>query len=183
MRNRSLHTRIRLLVFLPIAVAVSLLVGIVVLHTEPSAVAQDDSLKPLEQPPEGQTYMGTAQCAACHFNQYLVWQKTKHAEGFKILPDKYKTNADCLKCHTTGHGEASGYKDASTKSLEGTSCEACHGPGSKHGEIAKGFAGKKLTDAQEAYVRSTIHKILPSNACIKCHLGKAHKAHPPYDKT
>jgi len=138
--------------------------------------------EPLPKPPEDQTFIGSKQCSACHLDQYLAWRKTKHAKSFEILPAKYQTDASCLACHSTGHGQPTGYKDASTAALAGTSCEACHGPGSKHGEIAKGFGNQKLTKEQELYVRSTIHLVLPDNACIKCHIGQTHKKHPPYDK-
>ena len=143
-----------------------------------SAMAQE----PLAKPPEGQTYTGSKQCASCHLDQFLAWKGTKHSKAFDILPAKYHTDASCLKCHSTGFGQPTGYKDASTAALAGTSCEACHGPGSKHGEIAKEFANKKLNKEQELYVRSTIYKVLPANVCIECHDSKAHKKHPPYDK-
>lgn len=136
----------------------------------------------LAQPPEGQTYIGTKKCASCHFKQYMVFRKTKHAKSFDILPEKYKADTNCLECHTTGHGEASGYKDASTPELAGTSCEACHGPGSKHAEMAQAFGKKKLTEEEERTVRGSIFKIRPDNACLKCHATKAHKKHPQYDK-
>ena len=138
--------------------------------------------QPLEKPPEDQTYVGVKKCAACHFDQFLDWKTTKHAKAFEILPAKYKTNADCLKCHTTGYGEEGGYKDKTTPDLVGASCESCHGPGSKHGEIAKTFGEKKLTDEEKAYVRSTIYKMQPKNVCVDCHLTRAHKKHPDYDK-
>jgi hypothetical protein len=138
--------------------------------------------QPFETPPEGQTYLGSKQCAACHFNQFTAWKATKHSKSFDILPAKYKKDASCLKCHATGQGEETGYKDDSTAALAGTSCEACHGAGSKHGEIAKTFGNKKLSPEEDKYVRSSIHKFLPGNACIQCHESKAHKKHPPYDK-
>lgn len=137
---------------------------------------------PLAEPPADQTFTGAKACSACHFDQFLTWKQTKHAKGFEILPAKYKKDESCLKCHTTGFGEATGYKDAKTPDLVGTSCEACHGPGSKHAEIAKGFGTKKLDKDEEAYVRSTIHKVLPGNICKDCHLAQTHKKHPPYDK-
>jgi hypothetical protein len=144
--------------------------------------AQKAAVAPLEKPPEGQTYIGAKQCSSCHFDQNLKWRQTKHAKAFDILPAKYKTDASCLKCHTTGHGEKTGYSGPKTPDLVGTSCEACHGPGSEHAKIAKGFGTKKLSKDEEAYVRSTTHKILPGNACIACHIGQSHKQHPPYDK-
>lgn len=134
--------------------------------------------------PEGQTYLGSKQCASCHFEEFIAWRKTEHSKAFDILPAKYKKDASCLKCHTTGFGEPSGYKDASTAALAGTSCEACHGPGSTHAEMAKPFAKKKeLTDEEEAVARGSIYKILPGNACAVCHQSKGHKEHPPYDKS
>lgn len=154
-------------------------VGLTLLNVSPEALAQP----PLAKPPEGQTYTGAKQCASCHFDQYLKWRQTKHAKGFEILPAKYKTDASCLKCHTTAYGQETGYKGATTPELVGTSCEACHGPGSKHGEIAKGFGNKKLTPEEQAYVRSTIYKVLPANSCVECHTDKGHKDHPPYDKS
>jgi Cytochrome c554 and c-prime len=153
------------------------------LARDSAAVAALAVPQPLAEPPKDQTFMGIKQCSACHFNQFLVWRQTKHAKGFEILPAKYKTDASCLKCHSTGHGEPTGYKDfASTPELAGTACEACHGPGSKHGEIAKGFGNRKLTKEEETYVRSTIYKVRPNNACIGCHLAQTHQKHPPYDK-
>jgi hypothetical protein len=156
-------------------------IAISVLRSGTSALAQEP-LKPLAQPPEGQTFIGSKNCASCHFDQFLVWKQTPHAKAFDILPAKYRTDSSCLKCHSTGHGQPTGYKDATTAALAGTSCEACHGPGNKHGEIAKQFGDKKLTPEQTAYVRSTIHKVLPGNACTECHIMQSHKKHPPYDK-
>jgi hypothetical protein len=143
---------------------------------------QESDLKPFETPPEDQEYMGTKQCAACHFDQFMEFRKTKHAKAFEILPEKYREDASCLECHTTGFGEPTGYKDSSTPDLAGTSCEACHGPGSKHGEISKQFANKTLTEEESVYVRSTIHLMLPDNSCVACHKSKGHIAHPPFDK-
>ena len=136
----------------------------------------------LAQPPEGQTYVGIKKCASCHINQYMTYRKTKHAKSFDLLSAKYKTDASCLECHTTGYGEASGYKDASTPNLVGTACEACHGPGSEHAAIAGTFGKKKLTEAEEKTVRDSIFKINPDNSCVKCHTTKAHKEHAKYDK-
>jgi hypothetical protein len=147
-----------------------------------NASAQD-AAKPFAQPPEGQTYVGSKVCASCHLEQYSVWKQTKHAKGFEILPAKYRADESCLKCHSTGHGEKSGFVSIdATPALQGTSCEACHTAGSKHAEIAKSFGNKKLGKDEEAYVRSSIYKLRPKNACIECHIDKAHKKHPPYDK-
>jgi hypothetical protein len=148
----------------------------------PSALFAQD-LKPLDRPPEGQTFVGEKVCASCHFAQDLAWRKTKHAKGFEILPAKYQADKSCLACHATGVGQATGFTSVdATPGLVGTSCEACHGPGSKHAEIAKQFTGKELSEAQKKYVGSSIYLVQPKNACATCHIMQSHKKHPDYVK-
>jgi hypothetical protein len=140
---------------------------------------------PAVSPPADQTYTGVKKCSACHFKQYMTWKKTKHAtDAFGKLPAKYKTDEKCLICHSTGFGAATGFKDeASSDNLKGTTCEACHGPGSEHETTAKKFANKKKLDPdEEKLVRGTIYKVLPQNVCIRCHASQVHKDHPKYDK-
>jgi hypothetical protein len=140
---------------------------------------------PAVSPPADQTYAGTKACSACHFKQYMAWKKTKHnTEAFAKLPAKYKTDEKCLICHSTGFSTASGFKDeASTPNLAGTTCEACHGPGSAHVAAAKPFANKKTLTAEETtMLRGTIYKVLPQNVCVRCHASQVHKDHPKYDK-
>lgn len=174
----SSRSRFRVNVWLLMSVGLltAILVSIVV--RGPIAAQQ-----PLAQPPEGQTYVGTKECAACHFEQFMTWKTTLHAKGFEILPAKYRGDDSCLKCHTTGHGQPTGFTSLQqTPNLVGTACEACHGPGSKHAEVAKTFGQKKLTEQEQAYVRSTIHRIQTKNVCVECHLAQTHKPHPKYDK-
>lgn len=134
-------------------------------------------------PPAGQTYIGTKECASCHFDQFMAWRKTGHAKAFEIMPAKYHTDASCLQCHSTGHGTPTGFKSLKeTPNLVGNSCEGCHGPGSKHAEVVKAFGQKKLTPQEEAQARDTIYLMLPRNVCVDCHLATKHQPHPPYDK-
>jgi len=136
-------------------------------------------------PPADQTYTGTKQCAACHLKAYMAWKKTKHAkEAFESVPAKYRGTAECLICHSTGYGAATGFKDAtSTPNLAGTTCEACHGPGSQHAVIAKKYENVKvLSPDQDKEVRGSIYKIAPQNVCVRCHIDQQHKPHPAYDK-
>jgi DnaJ-class molecular chaperone len=105
----------------------------------------------------------------------MSWKKDKHSTTFDLLPEEYQKDAKCLKCHTTGYGEATGYKDASDAALKGTTCEACHGPGSKHAEVCKAFGKEKLTPEQEKVARDTIWMMVPKNICVECHVMKAHK--------
>jgi len=163
--------------------AIAVAVGVIWRGSLAESIAQAGAPKPLAEPPKGQKYIGAKQCSACHFDQFLTWRATKHAKGFEILSEKYQADASCLKCHTTGHGTDGGFKDlATTPGLVGASCESCHGPGSKHGEIAKSFGDKKLSTEEKAYVASTIYKMQPKNVCVDCHLSRAHKKHPPYEK-
>jgi hypothetical protein len=124
--------------------------------------------------PGDQEFIGTKKCAACHFDQFIKWKKTKHSKSFDLLPAKYQADEKCLKCHTTGHGEPTGFKTAADADLKGTSCEACHGPGSKHAEASKAFANKKPTPEQEKIARDSIWKVLPQNVCISCHMVQGH---------
>lgn len=126
-------------------------------------------------PPAGQQYVGVKQCASCHFEQFMKWKGTKHATSFDLLPAQYQTDANCLPCHTTGFGTPTGFQTAAASGdLKGTTCEACHGPGSKHAEIAKQFANQKLTPDQEKVVRDSIWKVMPNNVCIDCHKVQGH---------
>ena len=172
----------KLRVLLGVGVAAAF-VSVSIAALNPGRAASEPGQKPDDDPRKGQTYIGAQKCAACHFEQFTAWKQTKHSKAFEILPAKYKQEADCLKCHTTGHGEPTGYKDASTASLVGTSCEACHGPGSKHAEVTKQYAKKKNLNAEEDKIaRGSTYRVLPTNGCIGCHAEKGHKAHPKYDK-
>ena len=160
------------------AVGLLAALGLSLLIREPTIAQQ-----PLAQPPAAQTFVGTKECAACHFDQFMIWRKTPHAKAFDILPAKYRTDASCLKCHATGVGQPTGFKSLEqTPNLAGNSCENCHGPGSKHAEVAKSFGQKKLSEEEQKYVRSTIYRMLPKNVCVECHLATTHKPHPKYDK-
>src|SRR5262245_28662925 len=106
-------------------------------------------------------YVGDKTCMPCHLPQHKSWKKTAMAKAMKTLaptteaddkalfdkkkaanldPAKdYTTDAKCLKCHTTGYGEAGGYpadpkKDEAAGRLATlmgvVGCESCHGPGS-----------------------------------------------------
>jgi mono/diheme cytochrome c family protein len=136
-------------------------------------------------PPAGQTYVGVKRCGSCHFKELMSWKKTKHAtDAWEKVPAKYRAAAECVVCHSTGYGEATGFKDeSSTANLAGTTCEACHGPGSKHAEACKAFTTKKILSPEEQKIaRGSIYKIQPRNVCVACHTMQGHKDHPKYDQ-
>lgn len=117
-----------------------------------------------------------------HFTQFMTWKKLKHGTAFENLPAKYKANEECLKCHTTGYGQPTGFKTAADTALADVTCEACHGPGSKHEEICQEFKNKKvLSEEEEALCRGSIHEMLPK-ACMQCHKVIGHGEHPEYEK-
>jgi hypothetical protein len=153
---------------------------------EVQAAAQKPNTKPPEpftEPPDGQTFVGVKECAACHLDQYATWNKSKHPDAFKTLPAKYRADRKCLKCHATGHGEATGFvSEETTPALASVACEACHGPSSDHAAAAKKYGKRKLTPEEDVFVRSTIYKIQPQNVCAACHKAESHSKHPAYDK-
>ena len=113
------------------------------------------------------TYVPGTKCKTCHIKTFKAQAETPHAKSLENLVDAgEETNADCLPCHTTGYGKPGGFVDAeSTEDLAGTTCQACHGPGSAH--IEKGLSKEQR--------RETIQKT-PKDACTGCH--KTHEAHP-----
>jgi hypothetical protein len=139
------------------------------------AVQADEEEKAEPAPPAGQTYTGAKRCASCHFQQFMAWKKTGHAKSFDLLTAEYEKDPKCLKCHTTGYGEDTGYKDDSDAALKGTTCEACHGPGSEHEEVCQAFKNKKLNEEEEKLARDTIWLMIPKNICVECHAVQAHK--------
>ena len=112
-------------------------------------------------------YVGVKKCKTCHPKPFKAQAKTPHAMSYENLTDAGEEgNKDCLPCHTTGYGKPGGFVDAaSTADLAGTTCQACHGPGSAH--IAKGLSKEQR--------RETIQKT-PKDVCTGCH--KTHTEHP-----
>jgi len=113
------------------------------------------------------TYIPGSKCKTCHLKQFKAHAETPHAKSFEKLTDAGEDkNPECLKCHTTGYGQPGGFADIiSTEDLAGTTCQACHGPGSAH--IAHGLSKEQRKQTIEG---------TPKDACTKCH--KIHEAHP-----
>ena len=125
----------------------------------------------LAGPSPNAKFIGIKKCKTCHFKQYKTWKKMSHANAWKIVPDKYKTDKKCVACHTTGAGRPGGFVDeASTSAMTAVQCEACHGPGSEHAQAAN-------DEADEKEIKSKINKV-PANTCVACH--NPHKSHDEY---
>lgn len=153
-------------------VASSLMLALGVLPSAPRGATRQALAQPPDEPME---FVGLTKCAACHFPQYKEWQASPHGNAYKILPAKYRDNAECLKCHTTGSGHANIARDT------GVSCESCHGPGSEHAKFALRFVNEQITEEGLAQLRASIHRI-DHKQCIECHLSAAHKKHPEFDR-
>ncbi len=148
------------------------------------------------------TYVGSKACKKCHIKQYKSWAKTRMAkaleilkpghskeikEKFKLDPAKdYSTDKTCLKCHTTGYGEAGGYaipdaKDKAAvkkaKALQGVGCESCHGPGSEYIKVFKEILKSKRKYKQDELYKVGLKK-MGEEVCLKCHNDKG----PTFDK-
>jgi hypothetical protein len=74
----------------------------------------------------GPEFVGESKCKVCHLAQHKAWSATAHARAFEVLKPEDRGKAECLACHTTGHGKP----QAAGALLQGVQCEACHGPGS-----------------------------------------------------
>ncbi len=154
-----------------------------------------------------QEYSGIRSCTKCHVVHGESWAATEHANAFESLkpgvkakakikaeldPSKnYTEDKDCLGCHTTGFGEATGYQigmpPGGNKALGTVGCETCHGAGIKYRK-----KHRKAVKRMNLTYKSTPRKVLVETGqnfdykreCSKCHLayeGSPFKeAKPPY---
>jgi len=114
------------------------------------------------EPAGAEGFSGPEVCRKCHPAAYENWYSTAHAGAFGILTvkgDQY--DPECLPCHTTGFGFASGYPEGSAPGLDNVTCESCHGRGSGHAAIKGGKAGSGLKDE--------IRREVPEDTCRVCH--------------
>lgn len=120
-------------------------------------------------------YVGSASCQSCHAETFAHWQATPHAASVRTLAGKQRDFwPECLACHSTGWGAASGYRIAEPTAprtlqagagaehshLEGLAavgCETCHGPGSRH----------VVAPAREN-IRNDVSPLTPE-VCQACH--------------
>ena len=153
---------------------------------------------------KGASYVGTKKCKTCHMKQYKTWKTTKMAKTFDVLkpgvsaeaktklkfdPKKdYTKDAKCLECHTTGFGMPGGYKipkagdsKAARRAKEnsGTTCEACHGPGSKYIAIHKNAMTKKRKYTLDELYQVGQYKV-DVKSCTICHNRRNPTVEPDY---
>ena len=101
-------------------------------------------------------FVGVNTCKSCHFEQHEQWKSTSHATAFNTLLDARRHyQPECVVCHVTGMGHASGYKMGDLKhSLINVQCEMCHGPGSKH---IKNPGGVRMNRTPKERLCTTCH--------------------------
>lgn len=115
----------------------------------------------------GNGYLGNAACASCHKAIYEKWSTLSHAKALHTLEvTKNGINAkrpDCLKCHTVGFGQPTGFSVKEyNRSLGGVGCESCHGPGQLHVSLARAGLQKAVMTTRTVPQGS---KAL----CVSCH--------------
>ena len=105
---------------------------------------------------------GRSGCRRCHLQEYRAWERTPHANALETLPEESRTDANCVKCHTTGYGQPTGFTNiADTPDLAGIGCEGCHGPGSLYKE-------KEVMESRDAAVAAGL-RIPNEQTCLGCH--------------
>lgn len=99
-------------------------------------LADEDLLSKIPQTPllNGLSYVGSSLCGMCHKVVYEHWSKTTHGTSYGTLVRKgYQYDPECIKCHTTGYGDVSGFLNyEKNNNLINVGCESCHGAGSRH---------------------------------------------------
>jgi hypothetical protein len=133
----------------------------------------------------GAKYAGSdaATCTQCHAKAWEIWKASNHAHAWKTLEEQdlpaapenkkgHLRNAiwdpDCVRCHTTGFGQKSGYRGLEAESAEAplvnVTCEACHGPSGDHAERAArgdpGYPGGPIAHVAGGAVYPL---------CVRCH--------------
>lgn len=107
-------------------------------------------------------YVGTEKCAECHQKIVENFRKNSgkaHTKDKAVGLMKRKLTSQefeaCLKCHSTGYGERSGFVSyEATPHLADVGCESCHGMGYVH--IVK-------------YNKKAITRKPRMETCAKCH--------------
>ncbi len=85
-------------------------------------------------------FVGAEACKPCHEKAYEIWAGSGHAMAQMHLSDDKKGELRCLFCHATD--AAANLKDFRLSNVQ---CEACHGAGEKHVQLAsqKGTSNEK----------------------------------------
>lgn len=110
------------------------------------AAKELSSLPPTSPPPmlsrQASAYVGADSCAACHAEEFQIWEKTPHAHAMATLEQKNQQfDTECVGCHVVGFQKGGFDSLVTTPQLANVQCESCHGPGRSHVDSAnkKGY--------------------------------------------
>ena len=113
------------------------------------------SLYSLTDEEEVEAVLASQTCAACHSEEFSIWQASDHARAFETLVKKSRQfNPDCLACHTTRFEQDGGFTmELQQPELRNVQCDSCHGNSAWHLKDAESLPEQK-----------------PDRAlCVKCH--------------
>ncbi len=133
------------------------------------------------------SYIGSDKCVTCHRKQAGTWSETNHSKAFERLPEKYRDDSTCLKCHLTGFGKPGGYAPGMTAEAAepflSVGCESCHGPGEVHAAGVQRWMMAEPAEEEKLLkeMRAAIVKTPTDSQCAVCHQNQSHRAHPIYD--
>jgi len=101
-------------------------------------------------------FVGSEVCRLCHEDIYKKWHDSKHAHALETLVTKGQSqNPACLRCHTVGFGEQTGYDFKNNQPyLAGVGCEMCHGRAGYH---------VRADDQSNNFAKTT------EATCVRCH--------------
>ena len=136
-------------------------------HPPPDTGVLQVVMKEKESVPLAQKYTGADSCRPCHGGIYRFWLGTGHAASLESLSRQGRDGeVSCLRCHVTGFGEESGYKDrVSSPGLSSVSCESCHGPALDH--VRSDNPGRDIPSLNSDCPPCDINR-----SCRLCHTGR-----------
>ena len=89
----------------------------------------------------------------------------------------YDWDQSCAYCHVTGLNlERGRWED------DGVQCEACHGPGEEHAELASD-AGRRPDEEELAEIRAAINPAVDPQTCGQCHSRGTNPDNLPFPAT
>lgn len=100
------------------------------------------------------------------------WRPLTLAESWDAAAYDWETS--CASCHTTGFNVERGRPED-----DGVQCEACHGPGEEHEEVASD-AGRNPDDEELIAIRAVINPGTDSQVCGQCHSRGTGPAGQPF---
>ena len=109
--------------------------------------------------------LGAARCLECHATEHASWVESPHARAMHTLrAEGHERDPACVRCHATPNeaGPAAPTGIEGYRTLEGVSCESCHGPGEAH--VASGGAPGTIEGLGEDCPVCVIEAV-----CTSCH--------------